>query len=467
MFFIIIVIKKRMRSMKRNQLPLCLITLFFLTSCLSDDETPVSEQRPIDQQLTNALRNAAPDRTTSYFSLPSGNNLSQIPQDPKNPLTEEKVALGRLLYHETALAVNAIRPEGMLTYSCASCHHVQAGFQAGVRQGLSDGGLGFGNAGEGRHRNPLYAPDSLDVQPVRTPSTLNIAYQTNVLWNGQFGATGVNRGTEDRWTEGTPIAVNHLGFEGIETQAIAGLGVHRMDSDTTLIFRTSYQDLYDAAFGQIPADERYTRETTGLAIAAYERTLLANQAPFQRYLRGETGALSDRQKAGALLFFGKANCVSCHTGPALNSMEFHALGMDDLLGAGVNFSKPDDAAHRGRGGFTGQPEDDYQFKVPQLYNLKDSPFYGHGGTFGSVYEVVRYKNEARAEKAAVPPEQLDELFRPLALSEEEVQQLTDFIENGLYDPELVRYVPDRLPSGQSFPNNDEPSRRDLNFPEGE
>ena len=430
---------------------------------MSDDSVPTNTVDPTDQQLTEALRAAAPTQRTDYFALPAADNYSRIPQDPKNPITAEKVVLGQLLYHETALAVNALRPEGMLTYSCASCHHAPAGFQAGVRQGIADGGLGFGHAGESRQRNPLYSVDSVDVQPVRTPSTLNIAYQTNVLWNGQFGATGVNQGTVDRWTENTPLAVNHRGFEGIETQAIAGLTVHRLDSDTSLIFGTSYRQLYDAAFAHVPAGERYTRETTGLAIAAYERTLLAHRAPFQRYLRGETEAMSDRQKAGALLFFGKANCVQCHTGPALNSMNFYALGMGDLRGADVHRSDPNDAAHRGRGGFTGRPEDDYQFKVPQLYNLKDSPFYGHGGTFTSVYDVVTYKNEARAEKTAVPTSQLDESFRPLSLSEEEVQQLTDFIENGLYDPDLMRYVPERLPSGQSFPNNDEPSRQDLPF----
>ena len=439
-----------------------LITLLLaglLSSCLSDDYAEEKEINPLDQQLFGVLRQASPTRRADYFMLPASDDFSRIPQDPKNPLTTEKVALGQLLYHETALAVDALRPEGMLTYSCASCHHAPAGFQAGTRQAIGDGGLGFGHAGEHRQPNPSYPTDSIDVQPVRTPSTLNIAYQTNVLWNGQFGATGVNKGTEGQWTANTPLAVNHLGFEGTETQAIAGLRVHRLNSDTSLIFGTSYRARYDAAFSHVPVAQRYGRTTTGLAIAAYERTLLANQAPFQRYLRGETEALSDRQKAGALLFFGKANCVTCHTGPALNSMNFYALGMGDLLGDGVHRSDPDDAAHRGRGGFTGRSEDDYTFKVPQLYNLKDSPFYGHGGTFTSVYDVVTYKNEARPENANVPTEQLDESFRPLALSEAEVQQLTDFIEHGLHDPNLARYVPERLPSGQAFPNNDTLSRR--------
>ena len=309
----------------------------------------------------------------------------------------------------------------------------------------------------------MFPVDSLDIQPLRTPSTLNSAYQIVQLWNGQFGATGPNTGTESQWKDGTPIATNYLGFEGVETQAIAGLRVHRMDCDTSLIFNTEYKQRFDQAFSNIPAPERYKLKQAGLAIAAYERTLLANQSPFQRYLRGEKGAMSEHQKQGALLFFGKANCVNCHSGPALNSMEFYAIGMGDLLGEGVHRGKSDDLAHRGRGSFTGKTEDDYKFKVPQLYNLKDSPFYGHGGTFRSVQEVIEYKNQAVAKNRNVPKSQLAEELTPLNLSEEEVQQLTDFVENALYDPDLLRYVPEQIPSGLAFPNNDEQSRQDLGF----
>ena len=58
-------------------------------------------------------------------------------------------------------------------------------------QGIADGGLGYGVRGEGRHPNPVYDTDSLDVQPIRSPSILNAAYQEVQLWNGQFGAHGL------------------------------------------------------------------------------------------------------------------------------------------------------------------------------------------------------------------------------------------------------------------------------------
>src|SRR5690606_22304682 len=144
-----------------------------------------------------------------------------------------------------------------------------------------------------------------------------------------------------QWKEETPLATNFLGFEGVETQAIAGLGVHRLNLDSTLLFQNGYKTMYDRAFPHVAAEDRYSLTQTGLAIAAYERTLLANQAPFQRFLRGEKGIMSDLQIEGALLFFGKAGGVSCHTGPALNSMDFYALGMGNLLGEGVHRNTAD------------------------------------------------------------------------------------------------------------------------------
>ena len=73
--------------------------------------------------------------------MPDPHNLAAIPQHPKNPLTQQKVSLGRMLFHETALGLNAEEESGMGTYSCASCHHASAGFQAGLQQGLGDGVL--------------------------------------------------------------------------------------------------------------------------------------------------------------------------------------------------------------------------------------------------------------------------------------------------------------------------------------
>lgn len=448
-------------KVKQSILLTSFLSLLLLNSCGFD---PVSntEEEILNMELSNMLARVSGKTGISAFLIPNPEELSKIPQDPLNPLTAEKVRLGQMLYHETGLAVDPMNPESRLSYSCASCHHVQAGFQAGKQQGIGEGGMGFGSNGEGRHKKDQYIDLQVDVQPLRSPSTLNIAYQTNVLWNGQFGATGVNEGTEDMWTEFTPKETNFLGYEGTEIQAIAGLSVHRLNADSTLINSTIYKQWFEDAFANVSEEKRYTKEYMGLAIAAYERTLLSNEAPFQRWLRGEKEAMTTDQKKGAILFFGKGNCGSCHKGPALNEMAFYAYGMDDMEGNNTIRAASAMSANRGRADFTGKAEDEYKFKVPQLYNLKDSPFYGHGGTFTSVREVVEYKNLGVASNPNVPSSQLASEFVPLGLTEEEVDLITNFIEEALYDPNLVRYVPVEIPSGQCFPNNDMQSRQDLN-----
>ncbi|MEO1655531.1 MAG: cytochrome c peroxidase, partial [Bacteroidota bacterium] len=302
-------------------------SLVFLWGCNDSN----IEQDDLDETLSNALIDASNGQGLSYFTFPESTNYASIPQDPNNPITDEKVALGKLLFHETGIGVVPKNGVSTQTYSCASCHHAAAGFQAGIPQGIGEGGLGFGLSGEGRRRDLNYIIEELDVQDVRSPSAMNVAYQTNMLWNGQFGATGVNIGTEAQWTPGTPKAENTRGFEGVEIQAIAGMDVHRLAIENSVCKTDpTYLALFEAAYPDIPADQRVNLQNAALAIAAYERTLLANEAPFQRWLKGENDALTDLEKEGAILFFGKANCVSCHTGPALNSMEFYALGMNDL-----------------------------------------------------------------------------------------------------------------------------------------
>lgn len=412
------------------------------------------------------------------FTLPASDDFENIPQDPSNPITAEKVALGQMLFHETALATDGVNEGEEGTWSCASCHHAQAGFKSGVLQGIGEGGAGFGEKGEGRVFVAGFDKDSADptlvpdVQPLTSPTILNTAYQEVMLWNGQFGnaVNGVvNVGLEDDVlaTPGTPKSQNVRELAGIETQAVAGTGVHRLRTFDGSILQTNeeYIALFDAAF---PASSGDHLEEAGKAMAAYERTVLANEAPFQKWLSGDAEAMTEEQLMGANLFFGKAGCVDCHSGPGLSSPAgategemFFAIGFEDFDtnnpavtgGVGVNDS-------RGRGGFTGEEEDFFKFKVPQLYNLTDTNVFGHGGSFSSVRDVVAYKNAAVSQKV-LPEGTLDSRFVPLGLTEEEMDLITVFIEEALYDPSLMRYVPEVIPSGQCFPNNDEQTKADL------
>ncbi len=445
---------------KRLAVATMLLSAVAFLGCTNDDDGP-SAQADLDKELLTALTSAGGTSGADYFKLPASDDFSKIPQDPKNAMTAAKVELGKFLFHETAIAMNSKMPGGEGTYSCAACHHAEAGFQAGMAQGISDGGSGFGATGEARVKRDDYPADSIDVQPIRTPTALNVAYQKNMLWDGAFGATGENDNTDAYWTPGTPKETNELGYEGTEIQAIAGLKVHRLQIEGSLCETdVNYKQMFADAFPDISEEVRITREYAGLAIAAYERSLLPNEAPFQKWLAGDNAAMSDSEKRGAVVFMEKGKCATCHTGPALSSMAFYGYGMNDLRALN-NVFQTGDEDHKGRGGFTGLAADDYTYKVPQLYNMKDSPFLGHGASFNSIREVVEYKNVGVAEHSGVPTSQLSSEFKPLGLTDDEVTDLTAFMETALYDANLKRYLPDALPSGNCFPVNDAQSKIDL------
>lgn len=414
----------------------------------------------------------------SAFILPDSDDFDNIPQDMSNPLTAEKIALGQMLYHETALATEGVNESRSGTWSCASCHHAASGFKSGIPQGIGEGGEGFGLTGEGRvfadgfdksSEDPKFIPD---VQPLTSPAVLNVAFQDVMLWNGQFGnaldgIVNAAIAVEILSTQGTPKAVNTRQLSGVESQAIAGTGVHRLKTSDDSIVQTNpeYIALFEAAFPQGTDDATVD---AGKAIAAFERTILANQSPFQMYLKGDEDKLNLEEIKGATLFFGKAGCVGCHKGPGLSS-DVRATEEEMFFSVGFADFDPNnpqitgtvaDADSRGRGGFTGEEADDYKFKVPQLYNLADSNVFGHGASFNSIHDVIAYKNTAVAQKV-LPAGTLDPRFVAIGLTGEEIDQLTIFLETGLYDPNLNRYVPSALPSGNCSVVNDNVAKIDL------
>ena len=434
-------------------------TLIILVSLLAVgiaacDYDTLHEADALDVELKERLVIASPTGEINHFAIPSSTDYENIPQEPKNPLTPEKVALGKYLFYETGIGRAAAKESGMETYSCATCHIPTAGFRPGRMQGIADGGIGFGQNGEFREVHPDYNEEEIDAQGARPLSLLSVAFVTNTFWNGQFGAGNVNEGTEDRWNEEDLTSINHLGMSGLEVQNIEGLEVHRMEMDQELAEELGYSVLFDLAFPDVPRAERYSKYNTAMAISAYIRTLLPDKAPFQDWLRGDYNALSEDEKKGAILFFGKARCYTCHNNTGLNSMEFHAIGVNDLYQTGGLNTSADDRRNLGRGGFTGDPDELYQFKVPQLYNLGDAPFFFHGSSKETLEEVVDYFDLAVPENPNVPTSQISAKFRPIGLTDSEKSELLEFLKNGLRDPYLNRYVPPYVNSGNCFPNND-------------
>ena len=437
------------------------LALLFITSMLAScTYESLDYSEVLNNELEQRLESVAGSKDS--FLLPDHTDYAAIPQDPRNPLTEEKVTLGKFLFFETGLGIEASQQSGMETYSCASCHDPLVAFKPGRRQGVADGGFGYGDVGEMRTKNPAYGDNEVDAQGARPLSMLNVAFVKNTFWNGQFGAGGVNKGTEHLWNDADGTSNNRLGYEAIEAQNFEGLHVHRMNMTQERAEEFGYKDLYDASFPEFAEDERYSLETSALAISAYIRSLVTDQAPFQDWLRGDKQALKDKELKGALLFFGKARCFTCHSGNNLGSLEFHALGVKDMYQMDESLNTDaSDKRNLGRGGFTGNPEEHYAFKVPQLYNMKDNTFFFHGGSLQSLEEVVDYKNRAQSENPNVDQDRLSDKFRPLSLTEEEKHHLILFLKNGLYDDNLDRYVPDFVMSSNCFPNNDLRSRQEL------
>ena len=436
--------------MKFHYYLLIIVSLLF-SACTSD---PLIN---LDANLEKRLKNVSKTGELDYFIFPSSEDFQNLPnQDPKNPVTAEKVKLGKFLFFETGIAQESNESSSYETYSCSSCHIPSAGFTPGRIQGVADGALGFGS---GRQKANNYESHEVDAQGVRPLSILNSAYSTNALWSGSFGSNGINEGTEQAWHNDLAFEINFEQLEGLEAQNIEGLITHRMEVNRVMLDAYGYREMFDAAFPNDMESERYSEKNVSFALAAFLRTIYAQNAPFQNWLKGESTALTEQQKNGALLFLGKAQCYNCHNGPAFNNMTFHALGVSDLAEHpdALNTSL-DDPRNLGRGFFTGDAEDNFKFKVPQLYNLKNYSHYFHGSSKTTLEEVVDYKIAAQSENPRVAQDLLSPLFNPISLSRTEKEDLIAFLKEGLYDPNLFRYQPEELPSGHCFPNNDKASR---------
>jgi cytochrome c peroxidase len=436
--------------MKRSLL--LVIIGFIAFGCSKDRLTD-----PLDIELNETLNKLSPSGNADYYILPESDDFASIKAGVENPITAEKVALGKMFFFETALAGDAMHESCLYTYSCASCHMPSTGFMPGRKQGIADGGWGMGT---NRDINEFYEEGNLDVQAGRALSLLNVSYVTNTTWTGKFGANGTNVGTEDLWDLYEDTEINHEGLDGIESQLIEGQTLHRMKVDEYVLDELGYRAMYDAAFPDVPFQDRYSPRTTAFALAAYLRTLLSNRAPFQEWLKGDRGAMTNMEKEGALLFYGKAGCFRCHQGPSLSANEYHAIGVKDMYDSNGYNTSVNDLRNFGRGGFTQKEEDLYKFKVPSIYNMKDSPFYFHGSSKHTLWGVVEYFNAAIPENERVD-KNISSYFHPLNLGTIEIQQLVTFLSDGLRDPDLNRYMPDEVLSGNCFPNNDPESKSEM------
>jgi cytochrome c peroxidase len=198
-----------------------------------------------------------------------------------------------------------------------------------------------------------------------------------------------------------------------------------------------YRRLFTRAFGE---NNAVSDQNLGRALAAFQRTLIAVNSPFDRYMRGETEALSPEQIRG-MERFQSAGCVNCHSGPMLSDFAPHVLGVPDnpkltSSDAGVNKT--------------------YAFRTPSLRNLGMTAPYMHNGSFATLGEVVQFYQRisgrgrggrnGRAVNQMITPDQIDPLARNLNMRGRGQGDLIAFL-RALDDPAFDRTIPERVPSG--------------------
>lgn len=310
------------------------------------------------------------------WKLPLG--LEEPPPVPEdNPQTKEKVELGRLLYFDKRLSRDS-------SVSCATCHHPAKGWtdQAPVSTGIK------GQKG-GRS----------------APTVLNAAYLELQFWDGRAPSL-------EEQAKGPIENPVEMGFTHKEA-------VERLSRVK------GYRRFFKAAFG----DETVTIDRVAKAIASFERTALTGNAPFDRSEAGDPKALSEAQRRGMALFFGKANCSVCHTGKSFSDGDFHNLGV------GMTAKKPD----LGRFEVTKVERDRGAFKTPTLRNLSDTAPYMHDGSQKTLEEVVEFY-----DKGGEKNDWLSSDIKELKLSAAEKKDLIAFMRALDGDKALVA-EPKRFP----------------------
>ncbi len=156
-----------------------------------------------------------------------------------------------------------------------------------------------------------------------------------------------------------------------------------------------------------------TQARVARALAAFERTVVSGPSPYDRFRRGERGAMSEAARRGLELFEGKARCFRCHNGPELSNQGFANLGV------GLTDPRPD----LGREVVTGDPEDRGRFKTPGLRNVALTWPYFHDGSAPTLEAVIDLYDQG-----GVPNPNLDPRLRPLGLTPEEKRELRAFLE---------------------------------------
>jgi cytochrome c peroxidase len=312
--------------------------------------------------LGAVLAGACSQQTPHEWQLPPGFPEPTVPAD--NPLTVEKIELGRRLFYDPRLSANG-------TQSCASCHRQSHAFS-------EPSSSATGSTGERHHRN--------------TMTLANVAYGTTLTW-AHSGITTLEEHMRIPLFGDAPV---EMGVAGHEEEILA-----RLRADAT------YEALFRRAFPW--RSERVTFEAVIKALASFVRTLTSFDSPFDRYAYyADDAALTDSQVRGLNLFMSeRLECAHCHAGFNFSQFVTH----ENLTAAERAFHVtglyPDAPEHivgadYGLFAVTGDVADKDRFKAPTLRNIERSAPYMHDGSLATLGDVVDFYAAGGRELAAGP-----------------------------------------------------------------
>lgn len=291
----------------------------------------------------------------------------RIPFPQSNPFTEAKYQLGKRLYFDPRLS-------GSGTMSCASCHSPSLQWT------------------DGRGRALGHEQKVLDR---KSPTILNMAWGTSFFWDGRA--------------------------DSIEQQALGPIqSPDEMNMKLPeLVKRLSAVEEYRKRFEEAFPGESLSPDTIAKAIATFERTVVSDVAPFDRWVSGEEDAISDSAKRGFTVFNKPASCVTCHNGWNFTNGSFADIGLD--------------TKDQGRGQLTKNPALDFAFKVPTLRNIAKRAPYMHDGSLASLKDVIENYDAGGAVRR--PTAKL--FLKPLSLTEADKKDLISFLETLTSEDEAI------------------------------
>lgn len=431
----------------------------------------------------------------SGLILIAGLSAPALAGDLPAPLTDEdflrfdpgQAKVGQLLFYDKILSGNR-------NISCGTCHHPDFGTSDGLSLGIGEGGEGLGpkrTAGKGadriRKRIPRNAPGlwNLGAKEIHT------MFHDGRLSIADTYENGFNSPAEEWLPEGFnsllavqaifPLVAQFEMAGNPKENEIAGAVHDRIDAAWPILAKRvrvipEYGELFVAAFDHIEKPEDVTIVEIANALAAFMALeWRSNDSPFDRFLEGDRSALNAAEKRGLELFYGKAGCANCHSGPLLSDQKFHALGLPPF---GPGRTRRFDPMVRdvGRMGESDALEDAYRFRTPMLRNVAKTAPYGHNGAYPTLERIVRHHLDPdsalkawQREDAALPEapwlqaidfvvhddsREMERQARArdiasISLTDQQVSELVAFLE-ALTDKTTENPpfgVPERVPSG--------------------